>query len=435
MKRNVIVLLIALLGLSWFTALSEAVNDPKEMKAHLERAAELEEKEIYVDAVTEYESALEYDPDNEAIQVKMAKAFLNCGDSRNFISICEKTAENHQDNTEAMDLLMNYYVENEDEDRAVQYLWEFTESYPDNENAQEWFLKLKGTYTELYCGYTELGPIVNDTMVVLDGELYGIADATGRELIPGEYKELNPFSEDGFALARKTEGTWIYIDEDGQTRKVPDEGYTDLGMFSEGRAVASAGGKFGYLDKDMEETGDFIWDSLTAVKEGTGAGKTEEGWVLVDEDGEAKSTVLYEDVIVDANGFCSNQKCIFVKEDGAYHIVDTKGKAVGELSFENAKAFTTDGCAAVCKDGKWGFVDTDGELRIDYTYKDAGSFQNGFAPVCMDGKWGYIDEEGNLVIEAEFMEATHFSSEGTAAVKVLEQGEEKWRLIQLNLFQ
>ena len=110
MKRNVIVLFVALLGLSWFTALSEAVNDQKELKAHLDRAAELEEKGIYVDAAAEYESALEYDPDNVDIHIKMAQAYLYSGESREFILICESTAENYQDNTEALDLLMDYYV-------------------------------------------------------------------------------------------------------------------------------------------------------------------------------------------------------------------------------------------------------------------------------------------------------------------------------------
>lgn len=435
MKRNVVVLFIALLGLSWFTALSEAVNDPRELKAHLDRAAELEKKGIYVDAVTEYESALEYDPENEEIRVKMAQAYLNSGDSRNFISICEDVAEQHQDNTEALDLLVNYYIENEQEDEAVQYLSSFVDTYPENDNAQKWFLELKGSYTELYCRYTEMSGIVNDTMAVMTDELHGISDAEGNELIPAEYKEAQPFSEDGFALVQKTDGEWIYIDEDGQTRKVPDKEYSDLGMFSGERASASTEGKYGYLDGDMEPVGEFVWDDLTGIKDGTGAGLTDGKWTLVDDDGEAKKDDQYDDVIIDENGFCSAQERIFVKENETYHIINTKGKRIGDLEFENARAFTEDGDAAVCSEGKWGFVDQDGELVIDYSYEDARSFRNGYAAVCADGKWGYIDEEGNMVIDPVFTGATDFSSQGTAAVKMNVQGEEVWRLIQLDLFQ
>ena len=40
---------VLLLGLSWYTVVSEAVNRPKQAKEHMQRAAKLEEKEIYVD--------------------------------------------------------------------------------------------------------------------------------------------------------------------------------------------------------------------------------------------------------------------------------------------------------------------------------------------------------------------------------------------------
>lgn len=435
MKRNVVILFVVLLGLSWFTALSEAINDPKAMKEHLARAEAMEQKGIYVDAVMEYESALEYDPENNNIRLKLAQAYLGSDDSQNFILICEDIAEKDQNDTEAMNLLMNYYVENNYEDKAVRYLDDFIDAYPDNENAQKWFLRLKGSYEELYCRYTELGEFVNDTVVAKDGELYGIGDVKGSLLIPAEYKEANPFSGDGYALVQKENNEWIYIDEDNQTRKVPDKEYKDLGMFSEKRAAASKDGVFGYLNEDMEPAGKFVWDRLTGIRNGVGAALDDGKWTLVDKDGKEKSKERYDGVIIDGNGFCSGQKRIFVKSGKTYIIVNTKGKRVGELSFENAKAFTEDGFAAVCIDGKWGFVNTDGELVISCTYEDAESFQNGYAAVCTEGKWGYIDSDGNVVIEPVFSEAKHFSSEGTAVVRINVQGEEEWRLIQLALFQ
>ena len=74
-------------------------------------------------------------------------------------------------------------------------------------------------------------------------------------------------------------------------------------------------------------------------------------------------------------------------------------------------------------------------MVIDYTYDDAQSFHNGYAAVKQNELWGYIDEEGTQVIKPQFVEATKFSSEGTAAVQVDDQGEEKWQLIQLDLYQ
>ena len=113
--------------------------------------------------------------------------------------------------------------------------------------------------------------------------------------------------------------------------------------------------------------------------------------------------------------------------------MNPKEKKIGRQTFDDAKAFTENGYAAVCRDGKWGFVDTEGKLVIDCAYEDAESFCNGFAAVYIDGKWGYIDTEGNVIITPRFETATHFTKEGTAAVKIDEGGNEVWKLIQLDL--
>lgn len=423
-----------LLGLSWYVGVSEAVKRPGKVKEHLQKAAELEEKEIYVDAVLEYEKALEYKPDDTAISVRMAKAYLNSGNTSKFTDICGKAAKADPDNTEAVNLLMEYYLDNNYENKAIKYVQGYLELYPDNENAQQWLIKLKGSYKELYCRYDEMSEIINGCMVVQSEDLYGSIDARGQEILECKYEELYPFSEEGIALARNQEGAYSYIDEEGRNRKVPDAAYENLGMFSEERAVAGKDGSYGYLDEEMEPVGKFAWEELTGIKNSIGAGKKDKKWRLVNKKGEAKGKKEYDGIVLDEAGFCSNQKRIFVKEGERYRLVDQKGKEASKLSFDNARAFTPDGYAAVCKDGKWGFLDADGKLAIDYLYDDAQSFQNGLAAVCKDNLWGYIDIEGNLVIEPRFVEATHFSAEGTAAVKVEENEAEEWRLIQLEAF-
>lgn len=424
-----------LLGLAWYSAVSEALRAPLKAKEHMEKAAEFEKKEIYVDAVVEYENALEYDPENEEIYLHLADATLNSKDTDGFVAVCEETAETFQDSTKAMDLLMNYYLDNDGEESAIKYLEDFIKEYPQNQNALAWFKKLKGSYTELYCHYEKLGEIVNHSMVVLEDGKYGLADALGNEIIPCEYEAMYPFSEEGFALAQKNDGTWVYLDEENRVRKAPGKGYDALGMYTQDGTTAKRDGKYGFLDEDMEPVGEFVWDGLTGLKNGVAAAKSDGAWSLITKNGKERGQEYYEDVILDDNGFCSWQKRIFVKKDGKYQMVNTKGKAIGELAFDQAKAFTKEGYAAVCMDGKWGFVDEDGELVLPCQYDDAQSFQNGFAAVCMDGKWGYIDEQGTVVIQPEFLACSHISDEGTAAVWLKEGGDKIWKLLQLNLFQ
>ena len=53
--------------------------------------------------------------------------------------------------------------------------------------------------------------------------------------------------------------------------------------------------------------------------------------------------------------------------------------------------------------GKYGFVDKDGNVIVDYIYDDATE-QNayGYAGIKKDGKWGSIDNKGNVVQEPTY---------------------------------
>ncbi len=428
MRRNLILIFCVLLGLSWYTAISEAVNNPKKVQEHLARAAELEAQGIYVDAVAEYEEALSYQPNDVEISLKMAEAQLMAGNSKKFVNICKDAAENNQKDVTAMDRLMNYYTERNDGASAVKYLSEFTEEHPKNENAVSWLVRLKGSYEELFLNYEEPGDIVHNSMVVSREGKYGLADGLGAELLETEYDEVHPYSDDDMALILK-DGAYVYIDRDGQTRLVPDASYRSLGMMSSGRTVAAVNGKHGLLDENLQPLTEFAWDELTQISDSVGACAQNGKWALINKNGRPKTEYLYEDVIRDEYGFCAGQKRIFVKENGKFHLVDKKGSAVGDLTFDDAHIFPEEGYAAVCEEGKWGFIDAKGNLVIEYQYEDARSFSHGFAAVRTGGKWGYIDENNNQIVEPKFDEATSISEVGSAAVK---QGE--WMLIQLELF-
>ena len=62
-----------------------------------------------------------------------------------------------------------------------------------------------------------------------------------------------------------------------------------------------------------------------------------------------------------------------------------------------------EGLAHVKKDGKFGFIDSDGVLRIPYQFKDAGNFHSGFAAVADENsKFGFIDKTGKLVVQYQY---------------------------------
>lgn len=428
MRKITAIVFIALTALAWYINITALYNEPIEYKEHLQKAEEYCSKGIYVDAISEYEAALAYD-DNAEIKMKLADAYLANENTSKYVSLCKEIAENNQDNTEALDCLIHYYLDQGDTKKAVQYLDEFIEKYPDNENASSWFVKLKGSYSKVYCWYSDMGEIYNGYMLISQEDLWGIADASGSEIIAPEYEYIQVFSENGYALA-KSNGVYVYIDKKGQTRLVPDKEYDHLSMLSSERAVASRNGKYGLLDADMQAITDFNWDDASSIYNNIGAACLNGKWALINQDGECITDYIYDDVIKDAYGFCNKQGVIFVKSSGSYQMINEKGERVGNLEFDDAICFGGSGYAAVCSKGKWGFVDEEGNLVIDYTYEEARSFSNGFAAVKNGALWGYIDTNNNLVIDMKLYSAAPFSEQGTA---VIEEEEGNKKLIKLDL--
>lgn len=54
----------------------------------------------------------------------------------------------------------------------------------------------------------------------------------------------------------------------------------------------------------------------------------------------------------------------------------------------------------VCKEGKYGFLDPEGNEAVPFIYEEAYDFNQGLALVCKDGKYGCIDKTGKEIVPA-----------------------------------
>lgn len=71
----------------------------------------------------------------------------------------------------------------------------------------------------------------------------------------------------------------------------------------------------------------------------------------------------------------------------------------------------------VQKDGRWGFLDLQGRMRISNRYEAASTFSEGMAPIKLRGKWGFIDKEEALVVQPFYDKVSSFSG-GLAIVSL-----------------
>lgn len=65
--------------------------------------------------------------------------------------------------------------------------------------------------------------------------------------------------------------------------------------------------------------------------------------------------------------------------------------------------------------GRWGYLDSQFNIKIPFKYSNAKPFSGGLAPVESDGRWGYINESGTEVVGPQYRIALPFS-EGMAMV-------------------
>ena len=75
--------MIAVIALGWFVIIQNKNAKPREIQKHLELAQKKEEQQIYVDALAEYKTALELDPERIDVYQKVVMLDYKIGQFRN----------------------------------------------------------------------------------------------------------------------------------------------------------------------------------------------------------------------------------------------------------------------------------------------------------------------------------------------------------------
>lgn len=78
----------------------------------------------------------------------------------------------------------------------------------------------------------------------------------------------------------------------------------------------------------------------------------------------------------------------------------------------------------ICINGKYGFINSSGQIVISPKFEWADTLSEGLAAVVVGRKWGYIDSTGNFVIKPQFDYANSFV-EGMASVCIRDEISQK----------
>lgn len=264
---------------------------------------------------------------------------------------------------------------------------------------------------------------LNKIFIVQKDNKYGIKDFNGRGILPVEFDEIS--LEGMYIYANKENRNYVYnikgeekeapryqnivsiangqynitIDQEGmygvednqEQVIIPNKYYYVEYLFDDYFIVVGEGGKSGILNSKNETKLEIEYDVVQKI-DGTNLIQT-----LVSDTGILEIYGKNLEKIVSMNEgkllTSDNYIKLYSKSETKYFSMDGKEKSNIEIYPQNTLFAAKEG-------EKWGFIDKEGNSKVDYQYEKVTEFNSyGFAGIKLDGKWGVIDQEGNVLVE------------------------------------
>ena len=258
---------------------------------------------------------------------------------------------------------------------------------------------------------------------------YGACNLDGKEIVPAENNDIT--FKGKRITAKKTNNT---IEYDLQGNEVKDSKYkmilnTENPEYS---ITVTKDNKYGVINSKGIEVVENKYSYLKYLSDNYFAIYSDENKIgIIDENGavilEPKYDVVQEiensnliQVSILENKLLEiyskeNMKQILSEENAQMYQYDNYLKVVTENKLEyinfdgniisSKDIFKDNKVFPIIKDGKWGFEDANGNIKITQIYDNVLDFNKyGYASIQKDGLWGAIDKQGNIVVEPIYEE-------------------------------
>ena len=451
-KSNVIiaVCIVAVCIIGWLTVGSQLIEQSNLYSDYVKEADDCVERGLYQRAIANYNLALE-EKETEELYEKINIAYgFRCKEA------LEETIDDYMDflklavavypgNHALVDSFVDlYYMESKYED-IYNCLIRAVENGYDTEDIQSLLRQARYAFN---LRRSEFSGIIQSA-----GEFYTVARNDGWNvycikdgyLLTKEYEYVSCANNDGMVVVTGEDSR--ILDTSGMVYGIFDGKVSDASLYADNLVAACIDGVYSYYN-DLAEKQFGEYEMAGTFQNGKAAVKKDGKWMIIDTEGNPVSGT-YDEIALDYAGCYLIDDVMLAKVNGVYGLYNEKFKLQCELNYSNTDILTCDKILAVCKDGKWGYVNDVGEIVVENIYDDAKSFSYGLAAVKKDGKWGFIDTDGNLVIDHQFSDVGYMSSDGICPVRTdmpeekaeHEDGEtpeiietmEIWKMLQLEI--
>ena len=422
-KLNVLiaVALILLCAAGWFSMVSQKVSENDAYEQYIADADSWAERGLYQRAIASYKKALAEEPTEElyekavrAYQARYKEAPEDTLDE--YMEFLEEAVRDYPANQLCVDSLTEFYLQEESYKELYTCLAAAVENGYDTAPVHAKLLGARYHFTLRRNEYTGLKQTTDgDVFVAARNGGWNLYSTEDGYLMSSEHGYMSQCGKDEILVVTGEDSRLMKAD--GMVLGIFENIVTDAGIYAEGLVPASFGKTYAYYNEFAEEQfggyemAGMFQNGFAAVKQGS-------QWGLVDTAGEEASDA-FDEIVLDHLGRYIVDDMILVKEsDNSYALYDEVWKLKATLECSDADQYTADGLIAVCKNGKWGYMNAEGEMVIDPAYEQARSFSNGLAAVCKNGLWGFIDRENHLVINCQFANVGYMNANGICPVQI-----------------
>lgn len=425
MKNKVLisVLILFLLGGGWYSSLSDISEKEAKFEYYYGLAVKKAGNGLYVEALENYNSALEYKPTGTIVKelVKTASDYYaletNTSSLNSYVKALTTAIELDSENPEYWETLMEVYIDQGDYSEALDIGEAASQNGLMNEKMQELVHTAKYQYDVGTTYKSAFLEACNGYFMTAVGDKWKWCRADGTKESGNVYAKVGYIGDRGIFLCEDLEGNIYFTDTSAVKRGVVKENPTYFGLYSQGYCNVAYEDNYALIDLYGEELiGNLAY--CGSFQNGCAVIQFKEGnWGLVNTSGNTKAADV-DEVKCDAMGRYSFGEAAIVQKAGKYYFYNyLLDEAINAFSCADIDILTSDGIVAFQGDnGLWGFVDLEGNIVIEPQYELAKSFANGVAAVCAGGKWGYINKQNEIVVDCIYLDCGYLSDGGAALV-------------------
>lgn len=244
---------------------------------------------------------------------------------------------------------------------------------------------------------------VGDCFITRRNNYWGVIDFSGKTYINFKYDSIRV--SNNYYVAR-FHGKWGLLDKHGNWKFYPE--FEEIATYDNLR-VGKKGASYSYFYQDQ-----FRYKTTFKIIEQLGS------LLIVKDEDEILGLIDMDGSVIQLPEFESIRRVgdYVVFSDSTTSILSRMGNKILAGSEEGYEDFGDlgEGYIAAKKNGRWGFLDSEGRLRISNRYEDVRPFQENYAAIKLRGRWGFIDKSESLRVQPHYQEVSSFSN-GLAIVK------------------